>query len=191
MSRPVRGKEFVFYVALVDADDRPNLQANPTLAAGDVAISKDGGTDANLNTLPTVTPASGTAVKVTVSSTEMEAEQVTIKFIDQTATKEWDDLFIGINTEHDMEIEGSVDDGSAAAADFDGDSGLSATDDFYNGMWLHFVTGTLQGQSRKISDYVGSSKNFQFNGSTGAADAPFPSAPANSDRFILIGFAGT
>jgi hypothetical protein len=37
-------------------------------------------------------------------------------------------------------------------------SGSSGTDDFYNNMWIRITSGTGIGQSRKITDYVGSTK---------------------------------
>lgn len=94
---PKRGVEYIFYVGLVSQADAKLLKANPTLAAGDVQISKDGGAFANLTTLPTVTPASGKAVKVTVSATEMTSDNVTIVFSD-AAGAEWCDLIINIAT---------------------------------------------------------------------------------------------
>jgi len=92
-----RGVEYIFYVSLVQQADTKLLQANPTLASGDVTISKDGGAFANLTTLPTVTPASGKAVKVTVSNTEMTADNVLILFSD-AAGAQWCDLSINIQT---------------------------------------------------------------------------------------------
>jgi hypothetical protein len=93
---PKRAIAYTFYVALIDADSRPDLQTNPTLAAGDVTVSTDGSAFTDLDTLPVVTPGSSEAVKVDVSVAEMTGDNVTIRFIDQTATKEWDDLFIEI-----------------------------------------------------------------------------------------------
>lgn len=95
---PKKAEDFIVYVSLVDAATPGSLRANPTLAAGDVKISKDGGAYANLNTLPAVTPAAGTGVKVTLSSTEMDADNVHVTFIDQTAPKEWADFAFGIPT---------------------------------------------------------------------------------------------
>ena len=94
---PKRGVEYIFYVGLVSQADPKLLKANPTLAAGDVQISKDGGAFANLTTLPAVTPASGKAVKVTVSATEMTSDNATIVFSD-AAGAEWCDLIINIAT---------------------------------------------------------------------------------------------
>lgn len=190
MARPQYGVAFTFDVGLVDSASRPSLKANPTLASGDVQVSKDGGSFANIATLPSASPASSRLIKVDLSATEMEAERIAIQFVD-AAGGEWDELLITLNTEADLDIDGSVSDAGPLAGDFDGDSGLSATDDFYNNAVLVFTSGSLKGIAREISDYVGSSKNIQFNGATGAADAPFPSAPANGDRFKILGRVGS
>lgn len=94
---PKKGVEFIFYVALTSQSSRPQFQANPTLASGDVKVSIDGGAFANLSTLPTVTPASGRAVKVTLSTSEMNGDNILVTFVD-AAGAEWDDLAILIQT---------------------------------------------------------------------------------------------
>lgn len=73
-------------------------QANPTLAAGDVKISKDGGALNDLTSLPAVTPAAGTSVQAALSATEMQAKRISMEFIDQTGPKEWEDKKIIIET---------------------------------------------------------------------------------------------
>lgn len=95
---PVKNEDFIVYVALQDAEDSKSFRANPTIASGDFQISKDGGAFANLATLPAVTPASGVAVKITLSATEMNADNVVITGIDQTTTKEWSDFILSIPT---------------------------------------------------------------------------------------------
>src|SRR3990170_1558256 len=75
-----------------------DYKSNPTLATGDVQISKDGGAFANITTLPTVTPASGTSVLVSLSAAEMQAKHVIVRFIDQTSPKEWEDQEIIVET---------------------------------------------------------------------------------------------
>lgn len=75
-----------------------DYKANPTLAAGDVQVSKDGGAFANLATIPAVTPASGRAVRVALSATEMQAARLVIQFVDQTSPKEWADQFVLVET---------------------------------------------------------------------------------------------
>lgn len=94
---PKKGVEFIFYVALTSQSSRPQFQANPTLASGDVKVSIDGGAFANLSTLPTVTPSSGRAVKVTLSTSEMNGDNILVTFVD-AAGSEWDDLAILIQT---------------------------------------------------------------------------------------------
>jgi len=95
---PKRGEDFVIQIALEDMALPGSFKANPSLASGDVKISKDGGAFANLNTLPTVTPASGISVQVTLSATEMTADVVFVQFVDQTSPKEWADFAFSIPT---------------------------------------------------------------------------------------------
>lgn len=75
-----------------------DYKTNPTLAAGDVQISKDDGAFTNLATLPTVTPSGETSVKISLSAAELTCKRAAIRFIDQTGTKEWEDQEIIIET---------------------------------------------------------------------------------------------
>lgn len=95
---PTKGEDFQVQVALEDYASPGSFRANPTLAAGDVKVTKDGGATANISTLPTVSPASGVFVTLLLSSTEMNADMVSVSFIDQTSPKEWADLVISIPT---------------------------------------------------------------------------------------------
>lgn len=95
---PVKGEDFVLYVALSKVADPSSFQANPTIATGDFKVSKDGGSLANLTTIPAVEPAGSVLVKITLSATEMNADNVAIVGIDQTATKEWADFLLTIPT---------------------------------------------------------------------------------------------
>lgn len=92
-----RAVAYTTYVSLVSRTNRPSFQTNPTLAAGDVKVSKDGGALANITTLPTVSPAAGVQVKVDLSGTEMTADYTTVIFQD-AAGAEWDDLLLVIPT---------------------------------------------------------------------------------------------
>ena len=92
-----RGVEYIFYVGLESVATAGTFQTNPTTASGDWKVSKDGGTLANLTTLPTITPTSGKLVKVTLSTTEMDADSVTVIASD-AAGGEWKDLIISIQT---------------------------------------------------------------------------------------------
>lgn len=95
---PKKGEDFVCYVTLEDATSPGNFRVNPTVAAGDFKISKDDGALADLTTTPTVSPAGSVWVKVSLSATEMTADNVKIQGIDQTALKEWSDFSLNIVT---------------------------------------------------------------------------------------------
>ena len=75
-----------------------DFKSTPTLAAGDVKISKDGGTFTNIASLPAVTPAADTSVQVVLSATEMSAKEIVVRFIDQTGPKEWNDFVFKLRT---------------------------------------------------------------------------------------------
>lgn len=95
---PKKNEDFIIYVALSDMGTAGALKSNPTIAAGDFKISKDGGAFANLATLPTVTPAADIGVKIELSATEMNCDNVFIYWADQTSPKEWADGWISIPT---------------------------------------------------------------------------------------------
>lgn len=95
---PVKNEDFVIYVGLENLSAPGEFKADPTLASGDVKVKKDNGAFANLGTLPAVDTAGDRVVKVTLTSTEMNADNVVIQFVDQTSPKEWADLIISIPT---------------------------------------------------------------------------------------------
>lgn len=177
---PVYGVEYVFYVALQSQSASATYQANPTLAAGDVTVSKDGGADANLTTLPVATPASGKRLKVTVSATEMQADDVSILFSD-AAGAEWADLHIDLQP---IRIPYSTVDNATVTPTttvFDTDL-TEATDDHFNDLYVYFLTGSNSGLSRKISDYDGTVDVGKITVATA-----LPDAPADGDKFIILG----
>lgn len=97
-SLPVKkNAAFVTSIGLVDAAATTKLKAAPTLASGDFKISKDGGAFANLTNLPTVEPSGGTAVKLDLTSTEMNADRIVITAIDASGA-EWCDQMLVIHT---------------------------------------------------------------------------------------------
>lgn len=95
---PVKGEDFVCFIALQSMTALGSYVAAPTIAAGDFKVSKDGGALANLATLPTNEPAGSIWVKVTLSSDEMNADNVALQGIDQTTAKEWADIAMNIVT---------------------------------------------------------------------------------------------
>jgi hypothetical protein len=112
MPSPIKGVAYTFDMGLIDAANRPAFKANPTLAAGDFKVSKDNGALANLTDLPTVAPASGRIVKVTVTAAEMAADRVTIIAAD-AAGGEWDEAMVTISTIDDPIGRFTVDTGAS------------------------------------------------------------------------------
>jgi len=94
---PKKNAAFVFYVGLVSQTDTKLLQANPTLAAGDVKVATDDAAPANLATLPVVDADFTDRVKVNMSADEMNGDRVTVIFSD-AAGAQWTDLLIDIPT---------------------------------------------------------------------------------------------
>lgn len=142
-----------------------DFKSNPTLASGDVKVEKDGGAAANITTLPAATPASGISVRVSLSATEMQAKRIVVRFVDQTASKEWEDQEIIIETEGSPDAQhpdGVIYFGTLAAysagppTTADLPSGASTVDNFYNGGTLDVIGGTGVGQQAYITDYTGS-----------------------------------
>lgn len=95
---PVKGEDFAVSIALSDMATSGSFKANPTIAAGDFKVSKDGGALANLTTLPSVAPAASVMVSIALSATEMNADVVTVVCVDQTSPKEWADFVFSIPT---------------------------------------------------------------------------------------------
>jgi len=95
---PVSGEAFTFFVALTSQADTNIFQVNPTLAAGDVTVSTDGGALNNITVLPVVTPAGGVQVQVDLSIAEMTGDVIGVVFCD-VAGAEWQDLYIEILTD--------------------------------------------------------------------------------------------
>jgi hypothetical protein len=77
-----------------------------------------------------------------------------------------------------VSYEGQVNDASATTTSFITNL-ASSIDDFYNSQTIHFISGILQGQSRLVLDYDGSTKTI-------TVEEPLSSAPANGTEFIIL-----
>ena len=88
---PKKNEDFLFAVFLEDMALSGTFKVAPTIAAGDFQVSKDYGAFANLTTLPDQEPDSTDLVRVQMSSTEMNADVVVVRWKDQTTPKEWAD----------------------------------------------------------------------------------------------------
>lgn len=156
-----------------------------TPAAGDVKISKDGGTLTNIGTLPTYT--NGFWV-FQFTATELQAKQIVVSIVDSATKAIEDDSFIietygHISAMHITEnqsaaiVKGAAQTGTLSTTQMTTDLS-EATDDHYNGRTLIFLTGNLAGQATDITDYAGSSGLLTFTALT--------EAPADTDEFIIV-----
>jgi len=176
---PFYAQAYEFDLALPSQADPRLHQVNPTLASGDVKISKDNGAFANLATLPSVNPAGGANVQVQLSATEMTCKNAIIRFSD-AAGAEWCDVEIHLQPQRGIAIPGAVNDASATATGFVTDATGLGTSAIV-GKFLVFTTGALAGLSQKITAYTTATGAVTVNA--------FPSAPANSDEFMIIGMS--
>lgn len=160
-----KGAAFITYVSLLDYATAGRLKSNPTLSSGDVKVSIDGGAFANLTTLPTVTPASGAAVKVSLSTSEMNGDNILVVFADQTDPPEWNDLAFNIQTAtrqiDDLSYDQPVRVATAqagAVGQITLDASASSVDNFYRGLGCYITSGTGAGQVGIIYGYTGATK---------------------------------
>ena len=95
---PVKNEDFVVYISLQDMSISGAFKADPTISAGDFKVKKDSGVPVNLTTLPAIDSAGETDLKIALTALEMNADNVIITGIDQTANKEWADFKLSILT---------------------------------------------------------------------------------------------
>jgi hypothetical protein len=88
---------FTFWISLRQQADTRLVQSSPTLAAADFNVSTDGGALAALGTTPTVTPAAGRLVKISLSAGEMNGDDIMVVCSDSVGAQ-WCDLTIWIKT---------------------------------------------------------------------------------------------
>src|ERR1051326_2716803 len=88
MPTPKAGVAYTFTISLYDVANPGRLKTTPTLAAGDFKVSVNGGSLANLATLPSETPAGSGLVVVSLAAGEV-GTKTTVRWSD--ADFEWSD----------------------------------------------------------------------------------------------------
>lgn len=94
---PRKNTAFVFYVSLLDATGSGKFRVSPTLATGDVLVATDDGAPGNIAILPVVDADFTKRLKVNLSASEMNGDNITVIFSD-VAGAEWCDLAVNIQT---------------------------------------------------------------------------------------------
>lgn len=208
---PKKNTEYIMYVALEDQANAGEFKSNPTLAAGDVKVSKDGGALTNLATLPTVTPASSVMVKVTLSASEMNGDNVTVVFSD-AAGDEWYDLVINLQTATKQFDDLSTFDSTTDTVDVGEISGSTTAADNLEASTLGIVTGAAQTgtlSTTQMTTNLTEATDDHYNGravlwTSGVLDGQASTitdyngtskmltydatteAPANTDTFVIL-----
>jgi len=100
---PIKNEAYTFMLGLSSFSSSGKFVSNPTIASGDIQISQDGGALTNIANLPTST---GKVVSVALTASEMNADNVTIVFSDQSGD-EWQDVVANIQTV--AQVSGEID----------------------------------------------------------------------------------
>lgn len=138
---------------LLESYTTGDIQGTPTIASGDWMISKDGGTFNNLATLPDQEPDSTNQLRIRLSESELDADWVTIRGVDQTTEKEWEDFCITIRIKG-YTVKVATDAGNSATAFKITTFGLGTeAANMLNRCWLKARTGALEGQVAKSTGY--------------------------------------
>lgn len=135
----------------------PIFDADGDLVTGatglDSEISKDDGTFADCTNEATEIATSSGMYYLDLSATEMEADSVVV--IVKTSSSGAKTTPVVLYTDRGVRSRKAQ---AGAAGTITLDASAVATDDYYNGCLIEIVGGTGVGQSRIISDYVGSTK---------------------------------
>ena len=145
-----------------------------TPAAGEVKVSKDGGTPANVGTLPTYV-ASGYVMTWTLSASEMQADEVIVASVSRAKIA---DQVFRIITLPDGALRSRLAQASTTA-NIVLDASAMATDSWYVGTVVALIAGTGAGQQRVITAYTGSSK-------TATVDTAWVTAPDATTTYALF-----
>lgn len=151
-----------------------DFQVNPTLASGDAKLEKDGGTAANLTTLPAVTPSGGKSVRVSLSASEAEFTRAIVWLVDQTSPKEWEDEPLVLHTVlAEGGLAGKITSGTPTTTAFISSQLAGIQTDHYKDIWIKWLTGACAGAICRIT---------AFDPSTDEATVTaLPTAPAVGD----------
>src|SRR3972149_5822426 len=104
----IKNEDYVIRIALRDASHPRSFKITPTIAAGDFQVTTDAGGFGNLGTIPAVSPAATCSVLLTLSAAEMNGDVITVRGVDQTNPKEWNDYFLSIATQSPVMEQGVV-----------------------------------------------------------------------------------
>lgn len=158
----------------IDKYQRPTAKSGITFSAGDVKISKDGGSFNNTTNLPSEIGSTG-RYSLTLTFSEMNASWVHVWVSKSSANIDDIDLVFGTGGYPAGTV---LTDGGNSSSSFKTDLTESTTDHWKDSLIL-FTSGTLAGQLKKVSGYNGTTKFITVS-------AAFTGTPSNGDGFILV-----
>ncbi len=184
----------LYFTMVVAGETNLAVTGDWTPATGDTKISKDGGTVANTTNNPAIVAGTGSVIwKLTLTATEMEADQIQVQIVD-SATKAVEDNAFSITTEMTGHMEamqaifvGEVDTATftSTTTEFEAlklwpDVTEPTTADRLNNRRLIFTSGAMLGEGVNIDDYVLANSKFKFTVPVMA------STPADGVRFVIL-----
>jgi hypothetical protein len=154
------GTTYTFRAPVIGANS-VNYSNTWTATAGTVKVIQNGTTLGNINTLPTLV--SGQYVYTwTISATEMASDEIVVQTVDRANIT--DQMFIVSTLPPGSIRSRTVQAGSNNTIVLD--TGASATDNIYQGSRIAIIAGTGAGQTRVITQYVGSSRTATVDANT-------------------------
>lgn len=157
MSNYFKNVAFDFYTTLISSSDDISFQTGSSIALGDATFSIDGSAFANLGTTPTVTPAGAGQMQVKISVSAVENTGTGGQgILRDVAGDQWNPVSFSWTNDRTVLDSGTLQTGTSTTATLR--SSASAVNDLYNYGILEIIEGTGAGQSRQITDYVGSTK---------------------------------
>lgn len=167
------------FPVVLPAAGSTDLQASPTISAGDFKISIDGGAFANLATLPSVSPAAGRQVVISLGASETEMTYAIITAVDGTSPKEWRDNSWRIWTpKFEGALCGKITSGSPTTTAFVSSQLAGTNADQYADAYVSFLSGTCAGAIKKITAFNAGTDTVTCNA--------LPAAPSVGDVFIIV-----
>lgn len=170
-----------------------------TPVSGDAIITKDGGTPANITTLPSFISGINT-MKWDLSAAETTCKRATIVLAD-APTKAVADNQINIRTfghpsaddPRSVVYRGTATAGSTSSFTMPSGGGISALDDAYNGCFWRCVEGTGAGIAfGQVVDYVGTTRVFTiYAAGPPVQGRPSPTALDNTSVIEVLAYPVT
>ena len=168
-----RAAELTVTFEAIDSIYPPARKSGLVIANTSIWISKDGGNFVNTTNGATELTGLLGRYKLTLTAAEMDAYWVHYA-VEKIGMQPYDRAIAG----HGAPSAVVVADGANTAATFKTNR-TEIADDYWKNTLACFMSGSLEGQVSKVTDYNGTTKFVTFL-------TPFTSAPSPNDHFVLV-----